>query len=197
MRKSLIAAAFAAMVWAGSAQANVKNGLDYFMRGEYGAAVEAFRPLAEAGDPSAQYFLGIIYLNGYAAPPTPDAAVDWLTRAAEQGQVEAQTELARMYRTGDGVKPDAGRMAYWYSRAADLGDVGAQLFLADILAYGYGVDPDPVEAYKWYIIAMDYWGDLAAAARDAVVANMTSEQIVEGEARARHWLEEHATGRGR
>ncbi len=116
------------------ASADLAAGFERFERGDYTAAQREFQPLAENGDPRAQYALGIMYLNGYLDPTPPDAAVKWLRSAAERGYIQAQTELARMYRTGDGVPQNFTEMAIWYERAAGQGDVGAQLFLADSYA---------------------------------------------------------------
>jgi hypothetical protein len=173
------------------ASADLAAGFEFFERGDYAAAQREFQPLAENGDPRAQYGLGIMYLNGYLDPTSPSAAVKWLRSSAERDYVQAQTELARMYRTGDGVPQNFTEMALWYERAAGLGDVGAQLFLADSYAYGYGVEPDIVQAYMWYQIAIEYWGPLAVRARDVVAERMSSEQLEEAAQLAGKWLKEN------
>ena len=173
------------------ASADLAAGFESFERGDYAAAQREFQPLAENGDPRAQYALGIMYLNGYLDPTSPNAAVEWLRSSAERDYVRAQTELARMYRTGDGVLQNFTEMVIWYERAAEQGDVGAQLFLADSYAYGYGVEPDIVQAYMWYQIAIEYWGPLAVRARDVVAERMSPEQIEEAIQLAGKWLKEN------
>jgi TPR repeat protein len=173
------------------AAADLAAGFESFERGDYVAAQREFQPLAESGDPRAQYALGIMYLNGYLDPTSPDAAVKWLRSSAERGYIQAQTELARMYRTGDGVPQDLTEMVIWYESAAGQGDVGAQLFLADSYAYGHGVKPDVVRAYMWYEIAIEYWGSLAVDARDVIAEKMSPDQIEEATQLADKWLREN------
>jgi TPR repeat protein len=173
------------------AAATVADGLSAFERGQFEAAAKEFEAPAQAGDPQAQYLLGIMYLNEYVPPPAPDAAVKLIRSAADQGYRDAQTELARMYRSGDGVQADPAEMTRWYQRAAEQGDVGAQLLLADTYAYGQGVDRDLVQAYMWYEIAIQYWGPLAVRARDAIGAQMTADQIAQAVNRAGDWLKKN------
>lgn len=174
------------------AGATVEDGMSAFERGQFEAAAREFEAPAKAGDPRAQYLLGIMYLNEYVPAPDPGAAVALIRAAAEQGHRDAQTELARMYRTGDGVESDAVEMTKWYQRAAEQGDVGAQLLLADTYAYGQGVDRDLVQAYMWYEIAIQYWGPLAVRARDAIGTQMTADQVALAVNRAGEWLKKNA-----
>lgn len=176
---------------AGGARADIARGLELFERGRYDDAAEALMPLAEAGIPVAQYFLGVMYLNLMIEPKQEDAAFLLIQGAAESGYMPAQTELARMYRTGDGVEQDFSEMMVWYQQAAEQGDVGAQLFVADGYGYGYGVKPDLVEAYKWYEIAIRYWGSLAVRARDVLAEKMTDEEVAEAVRRSSSWLASH------
>lgn len=175
-----------------SAQAaDLERGVLLFERGAFDEAAAELAPLAESGEPTAQYVLGVMYLNLMVEPTSDGAAYALISAAAEAGHRAAQTELARMYRDGDGVAQDYARMMNWYAKAAEQGDVGAQLFLADGYGYGYGVEPDPVEAYKWYEIAIRYWGALAVRARDVLAEKMTDEQVAEAVRRAASWMEAH------
>lgn len=159
--------------------ANFETGLVKFEQGDFSGALEEMTPPATQGDARAQYFVGIIMLNGLADEPRPEEAVQWLKRAAEQDYVEAQVELARLYRTGAGVPEKPAEVVKWYRRAAEQGHVGAQLLVADAYAHGYGVETDYVKAYMWYEIAIRYWGDLAVHARDVTAEQMTKAQIDE------------------
>lgn len=161
------------------ARADFENGLVKFEQGDFFGAQEELRPLADGGDPRAQYIMGVMALNGLAGEPQPNEGAAWLLLAAEQNYVEAQVELARLYKTGEGVEQDLTQMVHWYRRAAERGHVGAQLFVADAFAYGQGVEADHVQAYMWYEVAIRYWGDLAVHARDVIAERMTPEQIAE------------------
>jgi len=166
------------------ARADFDTGLVKFEQGDFYGAQEELRPLADAGDPRAQYVMGVMALNGLAGEAQPNEGAAWLKLAAEQNYVEAQVELARLYKIGEGVEQDFSKMVHWYRRAAEQGHVGAQLFVADAYAYGQGVETDFVEAYMWYDVAIRYWGDLAVHARDVISDQMTAEQIGEAKRRA-------------
>lgn len=183
MRAILLATAFL-LVLTTSAWADFETGLVKFEQGDFFGAQEELRPLADGGDPRAQYVMGVMALNGLAGEAQPNEGAAWLLLAAQQGYVEAQVELARLYKTGEGVDQDLAKMVYWYRQAAEQGHVGAQLFVADAYAYGQGVEADFVEAYKWYDVAIRYWGDLAVHARDVIADQMTPEQIEEAKRRA-------------
>lgn len=174
----------ALLLGAGTALADLESGMVRFEQGDFEGALAELQPAAKAGEPQAQYIVGVMHLNGMVGAPDAAAAAGWIRQAAEQGHIEAQVELARMYHTGEGVARDEAEMVRWYQAAAEQGHVGAQLFVADAYAYGYGVEPDRVQAYMWYEIAMRYWGDLALPARQAVAEHMSQSEIAEAVNRA-------------
>ncbi|HUR46348.1 MAG TPA: SEL1-like repeat protein [Candidatus Saccharimonadales bacterium] len=61
---------------------------------EYKDAVDAVRPLAEAGDPEAQSALGIFYVNGRGVEKDFVEAYKWLKLASDQGDKDAGTAFA-------------------------------------------------------------------------------------------------------
>jgi TPR repeat protein len=63
-------------------------------------------PIAEQGDASAQYNLGVMYANGYGVPQDYAEAVRWYRLAAGQGNAKAQYNLGLMYYNGEGVPQD-------------------------------------------------------------------------------------------
>ena len=91
------------------------KGLAAYNAGDYDAALQEWRPLAEQGNASAQYNLGIMYDNGDGVIQDYAEAVDWYRKAAEQGYADAQTNLGGMYRTGRGVIQDAVLAHMWYN----------------------------------------------------------------------------------
>lgn len=183
MRLLLLSMAFL-LALASGARADFESGVVKFEQGDFYGAQEELRPLADAGDPRAQYIMGVMALNGLAGEAQPNEGAAWLMLAAEQNYVEAQVELARLYKIGEGVEQDLSKMVHWYRRAAEQGHVGAQLFVADAYAYGQGIETDLVEAYMWYDVAMRYWGDLAVHARDVIAEHMTAAQVEEAKRRA-------------
>ena len=64
------------------------------------AALSTLIPLAEGGDPTAQYFLGEMYLEGHGIECDYKAAFRWLEAASVQGHSSAQKRLGDMYSRG-------------------------------------------------------------------------------------------------
>ncbi len=92
-------------------------------QGRYDQALMMLRPLAEtAHHPYAQYYLGIMYLNGQGMTPDAKEARRWLTSAAEQGVAQAQYRLGQMYAKGQGGPKDMETAYAWFGVAAELGN---------------------------------------------------------------------------
>src|SRR6266508_4012082 len=94
--------------------------------GDYAAAMEAWEPLAQKGDPRAQISLGRMYRKGEGVPQDYAAAVIWYHRAAEQGFATGQFLLGEMYFVGLGVPQDYVLAHMWYNLAAAQGDEEAR-----------------------------------------------------------------------
>ena len=124
-------------------------------------ALADLRATAEAGDASAQFILGGMYVTGVGVPQDDVEAVAWYRRAAEQGHARAQYNLGAMYAEGLGVPPDAAVAVAWYRRAAEQGDATAQNNLGAMYAEGLGVPPDAAAAVAWYRRAAEQ-GDATA-----------------------------------
>ena len=80
------------------------------------------KKLAESGNATAQYNLGIMYDNGDGVIEDDKLAVKWYTKAAEQGHASAQYNLGVMYFYGDGVIEDDIAAYAWLSNAKANGD---------------------------------------------------------------------------
>ena len=78
--------------------------------------------LAEQGDASAQYNLGVMYNNGRGVPEDEAEAVKWYRLAASQGYATAQYNLGVMYDNGDGVPEDDVQAYAWFNIAAAQGN---------------------------------------------------------------------------
>jgi TPR repeat protein len=106
------------------AWADFSAGLDAFQKGDYTTAVKEWRPLAEEGDPIAQFNLGLLYLDGHGVPQSDAEAVNWFRRAAEQDYAQAQHNLGAMYGKGQGVKRDFIQAYKWLNICAAKGNSG-------------------------------------------------------------------------
>jgi hypothetical protein len=93
-----------------------------FDAGRHEDALRKARPLAEKGNPGAQYLLGDAYATGRGATRSVQEAARWFERAALQGNVDAMNWLG-----GHFAAQDNRYMAFvWYGCAAKLGATQAQ-----------------------------------------------------------------------
>ena len=97
-----------APAWAG-----FDEGVAAFKRGDYATALREFRPLAERGDATAQFNLGIMYDTGLGVPQDYAEAARWYRKAADQGNATAQFNLGFMYSNGRGVPQDYAKAVKW------------------------------------------------------------------------------------
>lgn len=126
------------------------EGVAAFQTGAYDRALAVFQPLAEAGDPEAQAWLGALHAGGTGVPASLSKAFEWYRRAAEQGHGPAATNVGAMLAMGQGVAQDRAEGARWLERAAASGDVMAAYNLATLLAKGDGLPANPVRAAELY-----------------------------------------------
>src|SRR5438445_635353 len=141
--------------------------------------VKWFRKAADKGDASAQYNLGIMYINGQGVRQDYAEALKWHLKAAEQGYADAQYEIGRRYFAGQGLAKDYSEAVRWARKAAEQGHAMAQLVLSSYYFQGLG---DYVESYKWSILAAAKGETNALKARDLLAKlKMTREQIAEGQ----------------
>ena len=88
--------------------ADMDVGMAAAERGDYAAAVEQFRPLADDGNVDAQYNLGLMYSHGLGVTQDHGEAARWYRLSADQGNVDAQINLGSLYDDGKGVPQDDG-----------------------------------------------------------------------------------------
>lgn len=117
---------------------------------DYQVALRKFMPLAKAGDMHAQYYIGLMYANGYGLPQDPAKAEEWFKRFSNQLGAGAKFNLGVIYYKGERVPQDYQKALAWFKRAAEEGDMKAQFNLGFIYDNGYGVPQDRAEAIWWY-----------------------------------------------
>ncbi|MBT6256314.1 MAG: sel1 repeat family protein [Alphaproteobacteria bacterium] len=76
---------------------DIEKGITAYENKEYATALKLFRPLADDGDPEAQYYLGNMYRNGEGVPTNKARAVVFYSLAIDQSNAEAQHNLGLMY----------------------------------------------------------------------------------------------------
>ncbi len=108
------------------------KGLVAYNQGDYVTALEEWKPLAEMGNPAAQYKLGYMYKTGKGIPLDYGGAVIWYHLAAIQGNASAQSNLGFMYKTGKGVPQDFLQAYMWYELADINGHKDAGKWLHNV-----------------------------------------------------------------
>ena len=133
-----------------AAVAGLKEGYAALSKKDYVTAANEYRPLAERGDPEAQYRIGRMYEFGNGYPQDKAQGIAWIRKAAAQGHADAEQELGVVYATGDGVKRDDVQAVAWFRKAAEHGDATAQYNLGLLYAKGQGVPTDYAQAFEWW-----------------------------------------------
>ena len=105
----------------GAQAQDLKKGLQAYKSGDYATAIKEWRPLAEAGDPGAQYNLGSNYVQGKGVAKDLFQAYFWFELAARQGW-----GIATQHRDGisKSITPEQlqearAKVAAWVKRKAN------------------------------------------------------------------------------
>lgn len=194
LRQAALVLVFCVIALASPA-ATFEDGIAAYNRGDYAAALSAWRELAQAGHVDAQINLGFMYEHGQGAGRDAVEAVKWYRAAAEGGSVTAQYNLGVMYYSGNGMPRDYVEAAKWYRRAAEQGFARAQHNLALLYELGLGLPQDYVQAYVWFDLAASAFANSqrndasdAAADRDKLAQKMSPAQRAEAARLAKIWL---------
>jgi TPR repeat protein len=138
-----------------------EDGYAAYGRGDYAAAFQIWKSLAEQGRQSAQYGLGELYSLGNGVARDDREAARWYQRAAASGHVAAQSKLGALYDEGRGVPQSLSKAMKWYRKAAQRGDLDAQISLGLIYGTGRGVPQNYFQAEKWFRLAAEQGDALA------------------------------------
>ena len=83
-------------------------------------SVEELEKVANAGDSTAQYELGVKYRKGDGVPVDKETAFKWILTAAENVAPQAMLLLPEIYGRGEGVKVDVFRAIAWAQHARSV-----------------------------------------------------------------------------
>jgi uncharacterized protein len=166
---------------AGTAKAGaVKTGVEAWERGDYQAAVAAWRTPAVAGDADAQFNLGQAYKLGRGVPTDMAQAEQWYRKAAEQGHAQAEDNYGLLlYQTGR--KADA---VQWLEKSAARDERRGELVLGTMLFNGDGVAKDWVRAYALVTRSSQQGLQQGSTALAQMDGYLSSEQRQQGQALA-------------
>jgi len=181
----LLNAIAGAVLCAASAHADAPEALRAYQRGDFETAAAELMPLAEEGDPRAQFAIGRMYFYGQVLAQDATAATRWYRRAAEQGYAPAQLTYAIALDGGWGAPRDPGAAMHWYRRAALQGEPDAMWRLAYHYRRGVGAPRDLVEAWAWFDRLAETGDNRAAGERDwLTLAGLSDETLVRARARS-------------
>ena len=148
-------------------------GYEAYKRGDYATAHRVWNSLAEGGDASAQYNLGLLYHRGLGVERRLSEAAKWYGRAAENGDAEAQKAIGDLYVQGFWGKKNSAKAATWYRMAAEHGHAEAKKSLRDLEAQQYSSKIDRLLSKKRVAFVSsrgvspnEFWNRLKAAGVD-------------------------------
>ena len=110
------------------------KGLSAYNAGDYQTAFNEWKPLAEEGDPSAQFNLGLMYETGDGAARDYAEAIKWYRLAARQSVTKAQNNLGLLYELGTGVLQNNVTAHMWYNIASANGNEKSAKWRDDLAA---------------------------------------------------------------
>lgn len=173
------------------AAADYQAGLNAFTVGDYDAAMDEWRAVAD-GPPDAvvptiyaetHFAIATLYWRGLGVRQDYGLARDWLLKAAELGHANAQAKLGFMYTDGMGVGQDYLEALEWFEKAAAGGSVDGLYNLGIYYLYGWGVAADRTMA-KQYLAAASALGDTASEdALQQLLAEEAAEEALREQGR--------------
>lgn len=124
-----------------------------FDAGRPAEAARKLSSLADAGNPEAQFRLGLMYFTGQGVTENEKRAYELLLKSANQGHIPAMLQLANVLTFGQQIPtliadPDT-EAAKWYFQAASAGNAEAQYSLGVLFQTGKGVVRSNEEAMHW------------------------------------------------
>ncbi|MEL7105062.1 MAG: tetratricopeptide repeat protein [Pseudomonadota bacterium] len=132
--------------------ASLEEARDLMEAGEFEAAMDAFLPLARAGNADAEEFIGVMYALGLGVEKDAERAFEWYLRSAMKGHPGAQSGIGWYYELGLGMPaPDLVRAYLWYGLSAIGGDPDAAISIEEVVKK---MTPDEID--RGNILINDY-----------------------------------------
>lgn len=155
---------------------------------DYQRGAELICQAAEEGDTDAQFSCGALYQEGKGVAQDGAKAIEYWERAADQDSIAAKNFIAQAFLTGNGVETDYNRARLYFEQTAGLGNAMGLFELAKMHSEGLGADADKVEAYKLANLAVVREHPEAPQLRDALEAELSASEILQGQHAARDWV---------
>lgn len=151
---------------------------------DYQEAARWFREAINHDYIDAVHNLGVMLYQGLGADRDYEAALRYFKVASDHGHAESACHIGMMYEYGQSLDQSYPSAVEWYLLAANRGSSQAQYFLGALYFQGDGLIQDPVEAYKWFAVSAAQNDPNGIECRDIVLAQLTAEQVDEGNRRA-------------
>jgi TPR repeat protein len=175
------------------------EGLAAYSSGDIATAYQLWEPLAEHGDPDAQFALASLYYDGIGVPVDHTESSYWFLLAAKQGHAYAQYNIGNAYKRGEGVRQSDAMAVHWWEKAAEQSLAEAQYTLALAYQEGAGVPRDEQMAARYYRQAAENGHPDASAAiaetdrpERSSIAETNRPARSSNETDCEHWLSEQS-----
>ena len=181
--------AFLMTLWSTAGAQDFDKGLAAYEADDCKTALKEWKPLVKQRNSAAQYYFGVMYMNGYCLAKDEKAAIKFYTLAADNGSAKAQNNLAERYEHGWSVIQDYAQSLIYRKLAAEQGHEYAQYSLAVAYYYGEsGVIKNHILAHQWSNIAAANGHAYAVTFRKDLETKMTKKDISEAQAMARECM---------
>lgn len=114
-----------------------------------------YQRAADAGSPTAEFNVGVMYDRGFVVERDAERAVAWYRKAVAAGVAPAKHNLALMLREGRGAPQDGPKALELLHEAAHQGMTASMYALGDMYERGGAVLKDPAAALAWFAITSE------------------------------------------
>ncbi len=119
MNKTAILTLLLALGLSTAARADFNDGVVAYLMGDYDRAFTTMQSLGETADHGlAQYYMGMMYMQGQGVEQSYKNAGVWFKRSAQNAIPQAQYQLGRLYMQGRGVPKDYEFAYAWFNTGA-------------------------------------------------------------------------------
>lgn len=134
------------------------------LKGMLAKNLKGIQKAAAAGSATAEFQLGVHYVNGIGVKKDTAKARRWIRKSARQGNAYAEAALGMLYMRKGSPAATTSKGVKWLRKSADQGNATAEWVLGLLYERGEGVSMDVTRAAHWYLKAAKQ-GDSDAAGR--------------------------------
>jgi len=135
--------------------------IDAYTEKKFASSIKLLEPLAQNGNPEAQWYLACSHYHGRGTNKNLEQAANWFEESAINGYVKAQNYIGQLYWEGKGVKKSYAKAKMWYQAAIKNGSNRAIAGMGHLYLLGLGVKKNPGKAYTYFkesAAKHDSWG---------------------------------------